>query len=183
MPHQCGEQHGKGGHAVAERVRGSGQQSRGVQPLADGAVVYRHIQLHADGRRQNPDHQPAEIHQRGAQDLPNGLLGQLHAHQQDQHGDRQPGEIFRPAVAEGVVWIRHFGGDAEAQQRHHGGTGIGQVVECVRRDGNGTGESSGKELPGKEQQIQADPHRAAENTVGSPQLRGSPALWLTEKTR
>ena len=45
------------------------------------------------------------------------------------------------------------------------------------------GEGSGKELPGKEQQIQADPHRAAENTVSSPQLRGSPALRLAEKTR
>ena len=29
----------------------------------------------------------------------------------------------------------------------------------------------------------ADPHRAAENTVSSPQLRGSPALRLAEKTR
>ena len=90
MPHQCGEQHGKGGHAVAERVRGSGQQNRGVQPFTDGAVVYRHIQFHADGRRQNPNHQPAEIHQRGVQNLSDGLLGQLHAHQQDQSRHHQP---------------------------------------------------------------------------------------------
>ena len=69
-----------------------------------------------------------------------------------------------------------------AETTVEGNTGAGETGEAGT-SGDGAGEGSGKELPGKEQQIQADPHRAAENTVSSPQLRGSPALRLAEKTR
>ena len=71
-------------------------------------------------------------------------------------------------MAEGMAWVRRFGGNAEAQQRDHGGAGIREVVEGVRRDGDGAGEGPGKELAQKQQQVQPDPNSAAENTVGRP---------------
>ena len=67
-----------------------------------------------------------------------------------------------------MAWVRRFGGNAEAQQRDHRGTGIREVVEGVRRDGDGAGEGPGKELAQKQQQVQPDPNSAAENTVGRP---------------
>ena len=168
MADQSGDQNGGGGHAISQRIRCGRQQRRCGEFFAEGAVIHGHIQLHADRSSQNPDHQPAELHQSGVQDLIQGLLGQFHAHQQNQHGYRQTGEVLRPAVAEGMAWVRRFGGNAEAQQRDHRGTGIREVVEGVRRDGDGAGEGPSKELAQKQQQVQPDPNSAAENTVGRP---------------
>ena len=168
MANQSGDQNGRGGHAISQRIRRCRQQRRCGEFFAEGAVIHGHIQLHADRNSQNPDHQPAELHQSGVQDLIQGLLGQFHAHQQNQHGYRQTGEVLRPAVAEGMAWVRRFGGNAEAQQRDHRGTGIREVVEGVRRDGDGAGEGPSKELAQKQQQVQPDPNSAAENTVGRP---------------
>ena len=178
---QGGDEHGGGGDAVAEGVCRRGQQGRGVHLLADGAVIHRHVQLHADGDRQDTCRQPAEIYQSGVKNFRQRFFGQFHAHQQDQHGHRQAGKVLRPAVAEGVTGVRGLGGDAEAQQGHHGGSGVGEVVEGVRRDGDGPGEGARQKLSGEQQHVQADAHNPAEDAVGPAGLRLFPGRVRFDK--
>ena len=102
------------------------------------------------------------------EDFVKGGLGQLHAHQQDQARYDQAGYVLDAPVAEGMVGVGLFARQTEAQQRHRRGAGVGQVVEGVRRDGDGAGEGPSKELAQKQQQVQPDPNSAAENTVGRP---------------
>ena len=87
------------------------------------------------------------------EDLVKGGLGQLHAHQQDQARYDQAGYVLDAAVAKGVVGVRLFARQTEAQQRHRRGAGVGQVVEGVRRDGDGTGQLSGEEFADEQQNI------------------------------
>ena len=92
------------------------------------------------------------------EDLLHRRFGQLHAHQKNEARHDETGDVFQPPVAEGMMGIRLFSGQAEAQQRHHRGTGVGQVVEGVGGDGHGPADRAGKQLPGKQQQVQADAH-------------------------
>ena len=58
-------------------------------------------------------------------------------------------------------------GKTEAKQCDNGRTGIGEVVECVCRNRDGTGQGSGKELDSKEEQIQDDAADTTKHTVGA----------------
>ena len=99
------------------------------------------------------------------QDLVQRGLGQLKAHQQNQHGHGQAGQILDAAMAEGVIRIRLLPCQLKAQQGDKGASGVGEVVEGVGGDGDRAGEGAGKELPGEQQHIQRNAHRAAEDTV------------------
>ena len=102
------------------------------------------------------------------EDLVQGGLGQLEAHEDDEHGHRQTGQVLQTAMAEGVLPVRLLAAQLEAQQRHGGGAGVGQVVEGVRRDGDGAGDLSGEEFAQEQQDVQTDAHRAAQDAVGLP---------------
>ena len=65
-----------------------------------------------------------------------------------------------------MVNVRLLPRQMEAQQRHDRRPGVGEVIEGIRRDGNGAGELPRQELPGEEQQVQRDAHRPAEDAVG-----------------
>ena len=82
-----------------------------------------------------------------------GALAQLHAHQEDEQGHQQPGEILHAAMAEGVVGVRLLTCQTKAHQGHHGGGGVGEVVEGVGGDGDGAGNEAGGEFARKEQQV------------------------------
>ena len=71
-------------------------------------------------------------------------------------------------MTEGMLGVGLLSCKLEAEQRHNARARIGEVVEGVRRDGDGAGEGPGKELAQKQQQVQPDPNSAAENTVGRP---------------
>ena len=100
------------------------------------------------------------------EDLVKGGLGQLHAHQQDQSGHDQAGYVLDAAVAEGMVGVGLLPCQAEAQQRHRRGPGVGQVVEGVRRNGDGAGQPPGEEFADEQQDVQGDAHSAAQGAVG-----------------
>ena len=148
-------------HAVAtlslRRVRGRGQQGRGVQPFADASGCRPPCTA---SRRWTPPESQSTSQLKstslGVQDLPDGLLRQLHAHQQDQHGDRQPGEILHPAVAEGVAWMSGF---CRAMRKPSSVTTEEPASERLLKASAVMAmepeSGPGKELPGKEQQIQA----------------------------
>ena len=171
--HQGGHQHRRRGRAVAEGVHGRGRHGRGIPLLAQPVVVEKHIQLHRDGGAEDHKDQRPGVHRLRTQDLLNGGFAQFQAHQQDEHRHRQARDVLHPPVAEGVLRIRLLSRQLKAHQRHEGGTGVRQVVEGVRRDGDGPGQGARQELPGKQQHIQADAHDPAEDAVG-------PAgLWLS----
>ena len=89
-------------------------------------------------------------------------FGQLRAHQQDQARHHQAGDVLHPPVAEGMARVGLFPRQAEAQQRHHRGARIRQVVEGVRRDGDGAAETACRQLSGEQQQVQGNANEAAQ---------------------
>ncbi len=115
------------------------------------------------------------------EDFLQGGFPQLRPHQQDDHGDHQPGDILQPPVAEGVVLVRGLGGQLEAQQGDHGGTGVGEVVYRVGGDGDGAAENSGQELSCEEEEVQADAHAAAQNAVGPADRRGGDIFGILDE--
>ena len=69
-------------------------------------------------------------------DLADGRLYQLRADQQDHRRHGQPRQVFDPVVAEGMSGVSGLRREAEADQRHDGAGGVGEVVDGVRRDGD-----------------------------------------------
>ena len=166
-----GQQHRRRSGGIGQAVHSRGLHGRGLDPSADAPVIQPHVQLHAHRRRQNAQRQRRERHLLRVEDFLKRGLGQLHAHQKDQPRHRKAGDILDASVAEGVVGVRLPACQPEAQQRHRRGARVRQVVEGVRRHGDGAGELSGKELPRKQQNIQDDAHHAAQRTVGPPHRR------------
>ena len=72
-------------------------------------------------------------------------------------------------------------GQAEAQQSHHRGTGIGEVIEGVGGDSDGAADGPGEEFNGKKEQIQANAHKPAELAVGLPQGGGSQSVPIADE--
>ena len=66
-------------------------------------------------------------------------------------------------------------------QCHEGGPGVRQVVEGVRRDGDGPGEGARQKLSGEQQHVQADAHNPAEDAVGPAGLRLFPGRVRFDK--
>ena len=163
--HQSCDEHSGGGDAVAEGVGGGSQHGGGVQLFPQGAVVKGHIQLHTDGYAQDGNHQPAGVYRSGVQNFIQRGLCQLEAHQDDEHGHRQARQVLDTAVTEGMVRVRLLSRQLKAQQGDEGASGVGQVVEGVGGDGDGAGDGAGKELPGKQENVEANAHRAAEDAV------------------
>ena len=179
--HQRGDQHRGGGHTVAEGVHGGGLHGGRGQLLPQPPVVEEHIQLHQNGRAEDRKDQRAGVYRFRMQDLLNGRLPQLQAHQQDQDRYRQAGDVLHPPVAEGVFGVRLLPRQLKPHQCHEGGPGVRQVVEGVRRDGDGPGEGARQKLSGEQQHVQADAHNPAEDAVGPAGLRLFPGRVRFDK--
>ena len=90
---------------------------------------------------------------------------ELEADQKNEYGNQQSADIFDPPMAEGMVGVRLMAGDPKADERNKRGPRVRQIVEGIRRHGNSAGKNSRHQFAGKEQHIEKDPHRAAENAV------------------
>ena len=163
-----GQQHRRRSRGIGQAVHGRGLHGRGLDLLPDAPVVEPHVQLHAHRRRQDTQRQQRERHLLRMEDLIDGGLGQLHAHQQDQARHRKARDVLDAPVAEGVVRVRLPSRQPETQQRHCRGARVRQVIEGVRRHGDGAGQLSREKLPRKQQDIQGDAHDAAQRAVGPP---------------
>ena len=100
------------------------------------------------------------------QDLIKRGLGQFHTHEQDQGGYDEAADVLDTAVAEGVIQVGLLTGHFESDEGDQGRAGIGQVVEGIGSDGDGTGEGTCQILAGEEHQIQQDAQQSAEHAVG-----------------
>ena len=94
-------------------------------------------------------------------------------------------ETIRPEMyssrAEGMLGVGLLSCKLEAEQRHDARARIGEVVEGVRRDGDGAGERAGEQLECEEQHIEADAHDAAEHPVGLPYGRRGDVLAVFDE--
>ena len=63
--------------------------------------------------------------------------------------DRVRHDVLEPRVAEGVVTVRFFPCEAEADQGHDARRGIGEVVESVSGNGDGMRENAREQFPRK----------------------------------
>ena len=156
--------HGSGGH-IAQAVGGSGHHGGGIQLFAELPVKQAHPALDQNGDRQDDTGNPGKFRRHGMQDLFKGGLAQLKSHQQDDDRNGQPGKVFNAPVAKGVVAVRLLPRQAEADEGDDGRTGVGQVIEGVGGDGNGSGNGTRNELADKQQHIQADADQPAQRTV------------------
>ena len=80
-------------------------------------------------------------------------------------------------MSEGVILIRLLLGHTEAYERYERRSGIGQVVERIRRYGDSSAYYSRKKLYPKKQDIEDYTQRSAKLTVSSPKsLLGLPLV-------
>ena len=84
-------------------------------------------------------------------------------------------------MAEGMVSVGFLPAQKKACQRHDGGRGVGEVVHSVGHNGDGPGDETRQQLDKKEQEIQNDANRAAENAVALTQGGFGTALGLQEQ--
>ena len=171
MSGQGARQHGGGRHHVGEGVRGGGRHGRRAELLPQYPVEMAHPQLHQDGSRQNGHRHQRKVHRLRAEDLPDGGLAQLQPHQEDHQAHQQPRQVLRPAVAEGVSIVGLLSRQLKSHQSHHRRARVGQVVEGIRRDGDGAGHNAGEELARRQQQIEHNPHRPGQDAVLLPHRR------------
>ena len=115
------------------------------------------------------------------QDLVYRVPQQLKPHEDDDHRDRKTGKILDASVSKGVIRIRLLAGKLEAKQRDGARARVREVVERVRRDGDGAGDRAGKELEREKNDIQADTHDAAEHAVRLPHGGGGDILTVPDE--
>ena len=176
MPRERCKQHRCRRRTVGKAVRRRGLHGGGVELLTHAVIVAVHVALGADGDKQDRHRQRAALHRLGVKDRAHRVAQQLKAHEKDDERDDEARNVLDTAVAEGMLGVRLLPGEAKAQQRHDGRARVGEVVEGVRRDGDGAGKRAGEELEREEQQVDGDAHRAAKHAVGAPHLRRSDVL-------
>ena len=167
--HSC--QHRSGGDGVADAVGRRGRHGRGVDLFPDAAIIQAHIQLHEDRHRQDHHGDHTEIHRSRMQDLIKRGLDQLGTHQQNQAGHHQTGDVLHASVSEGMLRIGFASCQPEAQQRYERRSGVAQVVEGIRGDGNRAADAAGQKFTDKQQYIQSNTGQAAELAVSTAHCR------------
>ena len=165
---ECRKQHRRGRRAVGQAVRRGRLHGGGADLLPHAAVVAVHVELGADGDKQDRHRQHAALHSLGMQDRAHGVAQQFKAHQQNDDRDDEARDILQPPVAERMLGVGLLPGQTKAQQRHDGRARVGQVVKGVRRDGDRARKRPRKQLEREEQQIDDNAHRAAKHTVSAP---------------
>lgn len=99
-------------------------------------------------------------------DLAHAAFQQFHADDQHHHRHRQPGKILKAGVAVGVFVVGGAGAQLEADEAHHAGGCVGQVVHRVGGDGDAAREGAGQKFAGAEQQVAENAHPARQIAVG-----------------
>ena len=64
-----------------------------------------------------------------------------------------------------MIGVRLLSRHPEAHQRNDGGCRIRQVIECIRRDGDGMTEQACQSLDREQDQIETDPDDTAEYSI------------------
>ena len=75
------------------------------------------------------------------------------------------GDILNPAVSVRMLPVRPFPRKHETKECDHRGACIGKVVECVSRDGHGSGYCSGDEFGYEQNYVQADTVNASQCSI------------------
>ena len=164
-------QHHGGGQDVAQAVESGRLKYRRIDLPPEGAVEEKHPEFHRYGER---DRHHAPEGDLGVNRVKNPLrrsLEEIESDGDDDDRDHQPGHIFQPPVPEGVFVVSRFGGQFEAQQRHHRRAGVGEVVDRVGHDGNTAGDQPYRQFCGKEPDVADDAHRAGQFAVAFPNRR------------
>ena len=172
---QKAEEHGGGGDDIVAAVLAGGLQGGGANHFAQAPVEARHPELDQDGRQQNGHRQPIHRDGLGAYNLLEGGFGQLCPGQQHQGGHHHPGYIFVAAMAEGVLLVRRALGHPEAQQRHHRGGRVGEVIDAVAGNGHGAGGQTGGNFQNGQEHVAHNAHRPgqlANGGMGSGRMGG-----------
>ena len=169
------DQHGKQndrsrGH-IGKAVQRRCAHRRGIDLFADAAVIKEHIELREDRDDQHAHRKVGKRHRFRVDDLIDRSLAQLEAHQQDRHRNDESCDILKSAVSERMLFIRLRAGEPKPDQRDGGAARVGEVVECIRRDADAAGQRSRNQLAGKEENVEQNPDRTAENTVFQAHIR------------
>lgn len=137
-----------------------------MDDAADTAVEQAHPQFDQDGTNEHRHRQPAELDCRGMQHFEKTFFQQFHTDDQDHHRHRQPGQVLIPGMAVGMFGIRRAGPQLEANQTYDVGTGVGQVVQTVRRNGNTARQGTYGGFSRKKQQVADNTDHTRQVAVG-----------------
>ena len=147
--YQGGNQDYSSGSSIAHTVCGSSHHSCGIQLLADFPVIISHITLDCDGSNQNTKNHRGKTQFFRMQYFVHRRLYQFKSHQQDDKGYHQAGYVFNASVTERMVRVRLLPCHFKTHQGDDRRTGIGQIVNRVRCDGDGIAQHPRQEFPGK----------------------------------
>ena len=119
---------------------------RAVDGTGNFVIIKIHIELDENGNDQNQKNNRRNFRQGRVQDLLKGGFGKLRCHDEDNGRNGKPGEIFDSSVPIRMVRVCFLSAHLKSDQSNDRRTGIRQVVECVRSDGDGMADHTGDDL-------------------------------------
>ena len=165
------QQHHQRGHDVGKTVKSRGRKHRRPDFPPDRAVEEKHPELDRNRRNQRRNHPRRHLDRFRIPDPLRRTLQKVQTDRNDDHCDHQPGDILHPPVPEGVFIVGRLRGEFEADQRHHRGAGIREVVDRVRHHSDTAGEQSGRHLDAEEQRIAETADPPGRHAAALPDLR------------
>ena len=135
-----------GSEHIAEGIRRCCVHRRAVDGTGNFVIIKIHIELDENGNDQNQKNNRRNFRQGRVQDLLKGGFGKLRCHDEDNGRNGKPGEIFDSSVPIRMVGVCFLSAHLKSDQRNDRRTGIRQVVECVRSDGDGMADHTGDDL-------------------------------------
>ena len=128
--------------------------------LAKAGIEQAQPQLHQHGSHQHDHHRDREGHGSRMQDLIQGGFCQFKADHQHHGRHRKAGQVFISRVAVGMVFIRRLLRQLETNERHDGGSCVGQVVHSIGGNGHRAGYCADKQFAGAKKRVGKDAHHA-----------------------
>ena len=151
---------------IVETGVGAHEQRRGhaleIQRRAQILLKAAKPQLYQDRACQHKNHGNGNSHGFRVNDFLHRAFCQLNADDKDHRRHCQPGQILVPGMTVGMILVRRFFRQTEADQGHYGACGIGQVIHSVCRDGNRAGQDAHQQLHGKQKYIANDSNNAGQ---------------------
>ncbi len=80
-------------------------------------------------------------------------------------GNNQSRNIFDPAVSEGMIPVRGLARHLNPYKADDGRSRVGQIIKCVRHNGNTVKQKTNSQLAPKQQQIAHNPYQPRKHAV------------------
>ena len=156
---------------VTEAVGGSCPERCRVYFFAQCFVVTVHIEFDENGTDENDKHKRSTGDILRMEDFGDRRTNQFHCHYENDNGDNEAGNIFTSSMSERMVGVCFLRSNPKADQCDDRRACIGQIVEGICDDGDGSADQACTKFCTKEQNIQKDAEHTAYEAVFLPYFR------------